>query len=1000
MVIRYCDKCGLRVRQADLDAGQARLVDETRTLCPSCNPPAGHRSPAQGMTRVVPARGPSVPNLPSARRDSSRRSTSVAPLTGPSQRDFPRSSSKPMLIIGGVAGAVILLAVLALMAGLGDRSPSRATPPNPSHPVEPTQTAAATVALPELPAAPPSVPASAPASAKVEEAGPVKATPAYDPRASVAAGRLAEAKDYREKTPQDAWGYKDRLVAISQGYARTPAAEEATRLLAEWKEPAVDLKIPSPSAYWPFDEGTGTTVRDASGQGHDGTLVGSAEWVPGRKGQALHFSKNQYVLINQSEALELGASDFTIAAWVRTTQGGTVLCKLKPDGKWMPNGKSFHIRKNGLAMEGGWVGVVQGSTAVNDGQWHHVAVGFHQSSKNVYLYVDGQRTGDGPLQLAADPEGAVIRIGGGHPADGVGEIDELLVFRQCLFLGHIRRLMEKGVGDTLLSVPVATAHPSRPVTPAVPPAPEKTTPVPARGGETENAQHVEGSSPSVSAETKVAPHCAVYEPFDYPLDQPLEGKGGTSDLGFEGPWHRGAPIVSKKMAWDGLPTIGNCVAATGNYDAYRLLSKSALLDAGLLDDGAVLWLSFLISVEEANLTNVDMNLAFADQPFTFYELKKYPQRMDLEKGGSGIGVGYDCRQHAIQACVWTGGVRQPAEASNRKFDMGPNALALVVAKITWGHEGQADTIEVYAPDRNLDPGPVVSKATAVLDQKGFAHLGLQLKEPHTHVDEIRMGATYADVTSDTLAKMLHGLKVDEVVHAVETDGFRLSLGILRHLAERFDANKVEAKKLATVGDSIAVSSWFDASVRKALPPADGYAFAGQMGLASSTATISSIGRSLPRELPRQKAEVVRVCIGITDLARNLPNGDPRSELRSLVDAVLAAGAIPVLHTLPVKTIEVPKDKEQRDAADRATKDFYAWSETVAKFNSAIVDVATEKRVPLLDAWHIVNEGQDAHQKYFDARGVLRREGYEAINEAFLKLYRILERGIAGREPRQ
>src|SRR5262249_19052432 len=36
---------------------------------------------------------------------------------------------------------------------------------------------------------------------------------------------------------------------------------------------------PGLMGYWRFDEGSGTTVMDASGHGFDGTLVNGAEWV-------------------------------------------------------------------------------------------------------------------------------------------------------------------------------------------------------------------------------------------------------------------------------------------------------------------------------------------------------------------------------------------------------------------------------------------------------------------------------------------------------------------------------------------------------------------------------------------------------------------------------------------------------------------------------------------------------------------------------------------------
>ncbi|HUU16613.1 MAG TPA: hypothetical protein VMW72_05645, partial [Sedimentisphaerales bacterium] len=41
---------------------------------------------------------------------------------------------------------------------------------------------------------------------------------------------------------------------------------------------------PDLAAYWKFDDGSGTTALDSSGNGNDGVFVGDPKWVPGRLG--------------------------------------------------------------------------------------------------------------------------------------------------------------------------------------------------------------------------------------------------------------------------------------------------------------------------------------------------------------------------------------------------------------------------------------------------------------------------------------------------------------------------------------------------------------------------------------------------------------------------------------------------------------------------------------------------------------------------------------------
>src|SRR5262249_40929284 len=42
-------------------------------------------------------------------------------------------------------------------------------------------------------------------------------------------------------------------------------------------------------AYWKFDEGSGTTTADSSGNGNTGTLMNGVQWVTGITGNALYF---------------------------------------------------------------------------------------------------------------------------------------------------------------------------------------------------------------------------------------------------------------------------------------------------------------------------------------------------------------------------------------------------------------------------------------------------------------------------------------------------------------------------------------------------------------------------------------------------------------------------------------------------------------------------------------------------------------------------------------
>ena len=93
--------------------------------------------------------------------------------------------------------------------------------------------------------------------------------------------------------------------------------------LTDTKSRTVPVNPPPPSApvlLYGMNEGSGTTLTDASGNGHTGTLVNGPAWVAGQAtyGQALSFDGvNDAVSVANPSALNVGTSDFTFELWVK-----------------------------------------------------------------------------------------------------------------------------------------------------------------------------------------------------------------------------------------------------------------------------------------------------------------------------------------------------------------------------------------------------------------------------------------------------------------------------------------------------------------------------------------------------------------------------------------------------------------------------------------------------------------------------------------------------------
>jgi hypothetical protein len=72
-----------------------------------------------------------------------------------------------------------------------------------------------------------------------------------------------------------------------------------------------------PRAAWGFEEGSGTTTSDGSGQGHSGTLTGGPSWVTSRIGSGLSFDGvDDKVVIPYGAAFDL-TTTVTLSTWVK-----------------------------------------------------------------------------------------------------------------------------------------------------------------------------------------------------------------------------------------------------------------------------------------------------------------------------------------------------------------------------------------------------------------------------------------------------------------------------------------------------------------------------------------------------------------------------------------------------------------------------------------------------------------------------------------------------------
>ena len=149
-------------------------------------------------------------------------------------------------------------------------------------------------------------------------------------------------------------------------------------------------------AVWLFEEGEGKTARDASGNGHNGEITGSLNWVKAKFGTGLKFPGDGggYIVVDSTKKLEL--ETLSIEAWVKveksTGKWQGIVCKQKTGctnrnyGIWVQvDQKVLHAQ---IGANGGCAFNMNGTSQITDNKWHHLA--FTYDGKMGRVYVDGE----------------------------------------------------------------------------------------------------------------------------------------------------------------------------------------------------------------------------------------------------------------------------------------------------------------------------------------------------------------------------------------------------------------------------------------------------------------------------------------------------------------------------------------------------------------------------------------------------------------------------------
>ncbi len=188
--------------------------------------------------------------------------------------------------------------------------------------------------------------------------------------------------------------------------------------------------------WWTFDEGTGNTVLDSSGNGYTGTFQGDPEWVPGIRDGALELDGDDWVDFGNPAKLEI-TEEISIGCWVKPAVLGG-------QHGFVGRDAAYSFKANGTQLRFTTPGILDHNGTRSPlviGEWQHVVATFKPSTGGgLIFYINGvetERLNSSAMNAGTGP----FRIGSNQWSEYfTGQIDDVRVYNHILSVSEIKEL--------------------------------------------------------------------------------------------------------------------------------------------------------------------------------------------------------------------------------------------------------------------------------------------------------------------------------------------------------------------------------------------------------------------------------------------------------------------------------------------------------------------------------------------------------------------------------
>jgi hypothetical protein len=196
---------------------------------------------------------------------------------------------------------------------------------------------------------------------------------------------------------------------------------------------------------WRFDEGSGTTAFDSSGNGNDGTVVGDALWVSGKFGGALEFNGSNTSVV--APFIPLDSRSFTITMWVNPVLYTSEQVVFSQTESRTTN-VSMHYRiygpGSGRVRMGFYSNDLDTTTTFDENNWYHITFWYDFENQNRRIYVNGVQEAEASATPYLGASGDTVIGSWGTDQWFQGIIDDVRIYSRALTDAEILGVMSGG----------------------------------------------------------------------------------------------------------------------------------------------------------------------------------------------------------------------------------------------------------------------------------------------------------------------------------------------------------------------------------------------------------------------------------------------------------------------------------------------------------------------------------------------------------------------------